>query len=313
MVLHRPLVFRVRADIMGMGPILLFDKSTFEMLSREEHYVRERYFYENLTPILVTEILGDLSKAFKDGRDPRDKVADLAGKFFGSGGPVNHDAHELAVQSLIGNDPPQTGQILAQGGRRAGEGVIIDPTWWNRALLRWGQGEFSDLEKQYAELWRTVTHRPGFQSLFESIHKRGVILPKVTSEPELPKALDDLTSDPRLQDVWLDVLLERLGAKPHEADFIRRRWNAAFRSIRVFAPYAYHCLKAWVGLVMVVRHRLFKWAPTHVVDLQYLYYLPFCQVFSSNDKLHRLSTPTWSHAIRPGAFPTRRTKLSRCA
>jgi hypothetical protein len=42
---------------------------------------------------------------------------------------------------------------------------------------------------------------------------------------------------------------------------------------------------------MAVHHKLFKWAPTHVVDLQYLNYLPFCQVFSSNDRLHRLLAP----------------------
>ena len=57
------------------------------------------------------------------------------------------------------------------------------------------------------------------------------------------------------------------------------------------ASYAFHCLKVWVGLVFVVHSKLFKWSPTHVVDMQYLNYRPFCQVFSSNDKLHRILVP----------------------
>jgi hypothetical protein len=53
----------------------------------------------------------------KSGQKPAAKVAELAGKFHGSGGPVNHNAQTLVVQSLIGNDIPITGQIPAQGGR----------------------------------------------------------------------------------------------------------------------------------------------------------------------------------------------------
>ncbi len=34
-----------------------------------------------------------------------------------------------------------------------------------------------------------------------------------------------------------------------------------------------------------------KWNPTNWVDLQYLYYLPFCMVFASEDRLHRLLAP----------------------
>jgi hypothetical protein len=39
---------------MGTGPILLLDKSTFQMLSSREHLYRPIHFFEALTPILVT-------------------------------------------------------------------------------------------------------------------------------------------------------------------------------------------------------------------------------------------------------------------
>jgi hypothetical protein len=277
-----------------MGPVLLLDKSTFQMLSKEEHFIRERFFFENITPILVTEILGDLSKAMSGGRSAAAKVAELSAKFLGSGNPLNHDARLLAVQSLIGNDVPMTGQVLARGGTYVpGEhpGWFFDIGEWNKAIMRWREGEFTEFERQYAELWRETTHRPGFPAIWEGIYRSGVILPRVANAGELKKALEEITSESGLQDVWLTILLKLLQPRKAEEAHIRRRWDSAFQSLRTFAPYAYHYLKASVSLVMAVRSGLFKWAPTHILDLQYLTYLPFCNVFSSDDKLHRLLAP----------------------
>jgi hypothetical protein len=281
---------------MGMGPILILDKSTFQMLSSREHLRRSIHFFENVTPVLVTEILGDLSKVLNTGQDPAAKVAELAGKFHGSGGPVNHEARLLAVQSLIGNHIPMTGQVLAQGGvavddPQLGRGFFVDLTWWNDAILRWQRGEFSDVERQSSELWRTVTHLPGFSSLWESIRRHGIILPKIQSTDELGTVLHDVTTDVRLQDAWFEILLQRFRVTGREEKYIRRRRATSQQPLRTFAPYAHHCLKVWVGLVIVVHHKLFRWEPTHIVDVQYLNYLPFCQVFSSNDRLHRILAP----------------------
>lgn len=281
---------------MGTGPILILDKSAFQMLSARAHLRRSIHFFDNVTPILVTEILGDLSKGLQNGQDPAAKVAELVGKFHGSGGPVNHEASLLAVQSLIGTDVPMTGQVLAQGGRSVddpelGRGFFVDLTWWNEAILRWSRGEFSDVEKQTSELWRVVTRQPGFSSLWDSIRRHGIILPKVSSIDEFAPTLKDVTTDAGLQDAWFEILLDRFHVTGAEERYIRRRWAADGQPLATFAPYAHHCLKVWVALVMAVHHKLFKWAPTHVVDLQYLNYLPFCQVFSSNDRLHRLLAP----------------------
>lgn len=266
------------------------------MLSSREHLYRSIHFFEALTPILVTEILGDLSKVLEEGRDPAVKVAELAGKFHGSGGPVNLDARLLVVQSLIGNDIPMTGQVLPQGARRAdhpelGRGFMVDLTWWNEAIMRWRAGQFSDVERQTSELWRAVTQLPGFSSLWDEFRAHGIILRKINAVDELPAALDGVVNQPNLQDAWLEVLLHRFRIDGREEAYTRQRWAALGRPMRTFAPYAFHCLKVWVGLAFIVRHNLFKWQPTHIVDIQYLNYLPFCQVFSSNDKLHRPLAP----------------------
>jgi hypothetical protein len=164
------------------------------MLSSREHMRRSMHFFDNLVPILAMEIIGDLSKVLKSGQDPTAKVAELAGKFHGSGGPVNHTAQTLVVQSLIGNnDIPMTGQIPAQGGRqvddpRMGRGYMIDLTWWNEAILRWRRGQFSDVERQYSELWRATTHSLGFSGIWDNIRRHGIVLPAIHARDELRAA-----------------------------------------------------------------------------------------------------------------------------
>lgn len=281
---------------MGTGPILIQDKSTFQMLSAREHSRRSMHFFDNLVPILAMEILGDLTKVLKSGQNPAAKVAELAGKFHGSGGPVNHNAQTLVVQSLIGNDIPMTGQIPAQGGREVndpqmGRGYMIDLTWWNEAILRWSRGEFSDVEHQYSELWRATTHSLGFSGIWDNIRRHGIVLPAVQAREELRAAIDSVSNEPGLQNAWLDILMRQFRFEDREVAYVQRRWDYEIKPLRIFAPYAFHCLKVWIGLVFVVHNKLFRWGPTHVVDMQYLNYLPFCQVFSSNDTLHRILAP----------------------
>jgi len=38
-------------------------------------------------------------------------------------------------------------------------------------------------------------------------------------------------------------------------------------------------------------HEVIGTRPTNRVDLEYLYYLPFCNIFTSNDKIHKQLTP----------------------
>ncbi len=38
----------------GTGPILILDKSAFQMFSAREHLCRSIHFFDNVTPILVT-------------------------------------------------------------------------------------------------------------------------------------------------------------------------------------------------------------------------------------------------------------------
>ena len=61
-------------------PIVL-DKSSFQGLNYNNIIELHRYFRVNITPLLVSEILGDLSKEEKEGRKPpKEDVINLSKK-----------------------------------------------------------------------------------------------------------------------------------------------------------------------------------------------------------------------------------------
>lgn len=83
-------------------PIVL-DKSTFQGLNYEDVVELHKYYIVNITPLLVSEILGDLAKEEKEGRKtPKDQVIDLAKKMFPYNAYVNMNYKVLVEKSLTG-------------------------------------------------------------------------------------------------------------------------------------------------------------------------------------------------------------------
>ncbi len=95
-----------------------------------------------------------------------------------------------------------------------------------------------------------------------------------------------------LQKIWLAWLLDHLGVNARTGSEIVVRWRARGGLLRSFAPYAHYCLHAQLSLFVAWRSNVVGWKPTNILDLEYVYYLPFCSVFVSDDKLHRVLVPS---------------------
>ena len=63
-----------------MGPILIFDKSALESLSKDEAVWLDNFFLTNITPLFFIEVLADLEKQVRKGRTPEEVVGNLAYK-----------------------------------------------------------------------------------------------------------------------------------------------------------------------------------------------------------------------------------------
>src|SRR5207302_11190301 len=67
-----------------------------------------------------------------------------------------------------------------------------------------------------------------------------------------------------------------------------RWWQCGLEPLSVYAPYCGHVLAVEVFTVIALSSGLISPdRPSNRVDLAYLFYLPFCMLFVSSDKLHQ--------------------------
>lgn len=275
--------------MMGVVPLLL-DKSIFQGLSARELICTQRYFLQTLPPVLVLELVGDLKKA-QTKKSPKQAVAEIARKFGGSGEPITAPYREMLSESLLGNPVPMTGQIPIDSGDRiplseGGYALSIQPQPLNYLILRLAAGKATPYDDALAARWRESAQHLTLRRLDDFLRREHVIFAPASSLDELRCVVDGVLDEPGLQDIWVTWLLQQ----ESRADLRRAialRWSFAGGRLASFAPYAHHCLRCLLLLHAGSRsHLLPKWEPTHLVDVQYLYYAPFCSVFSSTDRVH---------------------------
>jgi hypothetical protein len=114
---------------MGVGPILLFDKSTLQSLSVDEAVWLDTFYAPNITPLFFVETLADLEKEVGRGRTPEQVVGNLAEKTPIDGKPnVFHET--LCLSELLGHPIEMRGVPVIAGGRSfvSGKrrGVVFD-------------------------------------------------------------------------------------------------------------------------------------------------------------------------------------------
>jgi hypothetical protein len=280
---------------MGAGPILIFDKSALQGLSTDESVMLDQFFLVNLVPIFFIETLADLQKVDPRGRSADAVVRDLAGKT--PDRPFPNVFHRtLLIANLLGDAVPMTGQIaLARGvAKRDAQGgisVVVDEAPEAEAVRRWQTGEFSEIERLYARAWRA--------SLTQIDFTRKIDMARRLVRPD--QRIVDLKGARRFADAFvssagrevmmfamqfLDIPDEYVGA-------IDSRYAAAGRpAFSEFAPYAAFAMAVdlvfylGMGIGQIGEERR-----SNVIDLSYLYYLPFCMLFTSRDKLHRRLAP----------------------
>lgn len=113
---------------------------------------------------------------------------------------------------------------------------------------------------------------------------------KLSSLQDVKKFVDGFVTGQYKQLIYLacDILVIPDKARPA----IIKRWQKDWIPFNKFAPYAAYILKIdlffYVSMMLGLES---KERPSHKIDLAYLYYLPFCNVFVSNDKLHSRIAP----------------------
>jgi hypothetical protein len=284
---------------MSDGPTAVYDKSAMQLLSREEARWFTHFFRGVITPVFLIESLSNLAKEFSDKRDPNKVVAAMAAKVQDIGSLPNVPHTELIAMNLRGYEVEMRGVPLVGGAKRVqasnGEwGVFIDETPEEKALRRWQSGEFDEEERARAAGWRVTSKSFDLQALVRSMklskeQRAGI---SDLTLVDVKRGVDLFHGDPGAQFRTLSSALETFDVPRKERSAIKRKWVELGRPhVALFAPYAYFALRLTATFLAGVSLRVIPERPTNVIDLQYLYYLPFCQVFTSGDKLHRDLAP----------------------
>ena len=275
-----------------MGPITLFDKSFLQSLSVDESVWFDHFFYTAICPIFYVETLADLKKP-NLRRSAEEEVGIIADKFPQMHSLPTPNHLEMAIGNLLGQDVPFTGQIPIRGGRpvKSGEhtGVVYEAAPEAEAFRRWQRREFDVIEHKFASDWREKLQTLDLKSVADGFRELGISGRNCQSLEEAKSIADAFVNRngqpfERLKLAYLFLAVPR---EHHQS--IMMRWTFSnCPPLSIYASYAAYVLTVDVFFqIALAANHISADRPSNRLDVAYLYYLPFCQVFVSGDKLHR--------------------------
>ena len=281
-----------------MGPKIILDKSTFQSLSFEEIVTLHNYYFVVVTPVLIMEILGDLTKPKTADSETIKKAMQLAQqlaqKIQQRNSCITANHHSLIINSLLGNSVPMERRPIIIHNESAisnegKKGVIIEESQEEIALHRWREGKFSEAEQILSLNWRTQTTKPDKLLLIkDQFKKQFPSIPKLFDLEKLKCELDKAIVSPEHQTIILKEFVSFLQIDIQSIQKIFLRWeHNDFKTLKDFSPYAFFCFKIQLFFLQALGLELISTKATNDIDLSYLFYLPFCNIFSSNDKFQK--------------------------
>ena len=279
-----------------MAPITLFDKSFLQSLNVDESVWFDCFFYSVICPIFYVETLADLKKP-KLRRSPEQEVGIIADKF-----PEMHCAptvhhQEMVIGDLLGNHVPLTGQVPRDPNRLVKsdghKGVVFEQSPEEEAFLRWQSREFHTLEREFASTWRANLESLDLKRIPDEFRKLEISGRNCKSLREAKSIADALVNGTDKTLEVLGFLFFVLDIPQEGRNLIMERWVASkFPPLSSFAPYAAHFLTVEIFFqISLEASQISSDRPSNRLDIAYLYYLPFCMVFVSSDRLHRKCAP----------------------
>jgi hypothetical protein len=285
-----------------VGPIALFDKSFLQSLSVDESVWFDHFFLPVVCPLFFVETLADLTKQQRSGgsRTPEDEVRVIAEKTpVLSGAPCVHHS-QLCIANLLGYQAPHFGQVPLAGGRpvRAADGkpgVVFEQSPEAEAFARWQRGQFHEVERDLASNWRAMLTDLDLPEVARRMRALGITPQTCKSVDEAYGIAASLVHSRFEPEQQLGLLFSFVQLPGNLWAPIFRHWSAAgFPPLAKFASYAAHVLKVELFFQIALAANLISAdRPSNRADIAYLFYLPFCHIFVSGDKLHKRCAPVF--------------------
>jgi hypothetical protein len=161
------------------------------------------------------------------------------------------------------------------------------------ALQRWQDRSFLEVERLYARQWRAqLAHwDPNRGKEFRAVIRNEARVKSLAQAKEVADRL--LSGDSGQRYTVLKAVCEMFEASPEARQVIIGRWKDEGGSrLSEFAPYTSHVVRVEFFLQLAVQSGLISSErASNKVDMAYLFYLPFCMAFVSDDGLHMRTVP----------------------
>jgi hypothetical protein len=275
------------------GPSLIFDKSSLESLNLDEAVLLDNFYSSVITPVFFVECLADLEKNMRSKSTPEQLVGSLADRTPECGCRVTVHHLDVLRAELCGRfDLSRTlGRPYVAGGRAVQlgdqKGMIFQQTKEQEALQRWMSREFLEAERGIARWWRRSLTSIDLDGMAKAV--MGEIGPHWRKPKSLKDAREmaDIIIDQTDPEWLLGFGIDLLGV-PEAKEWVMKDWIGRRRPpLREHLPYFIFMLSINIFFCLVLPMQLLKNVkPSHHIDLAYLYYLPFCSVFTSKDNFH---------------------------
>ena len=281
---------------MSAGPITLFDKSFIQQLSVDESVWFDHFFITNICPIFYIETLADLEKIpDKESWTSEREVMKIANKFPEVNGTPNMFHATLGLMELLGNQIPMTGQIIFSSGKRVEVNSqysdVSNQSEEMEAFLRWQNEEFLELERHLAKKWRTTLNKINFDQVNKILFQLKVNGTNCHTLIEAKIRAEYIIESANNHDL-LHCVLILLNIPNCYFEAIFQHWkNMGYQPLKRYAPYITHILTVEIFFYIALDAQLLGVKSSNRQDISYLFYLPFCMQFVSNDKLHRQCAP----------------------
>lgn len=282
---------------MAQGPILIFDKSSLESLNLDEAVLLDNFYLSNITPLFFVECLADLEKEIKSRSTPEQLVGSLALRTPEAQVCANVHHHQILGGELSRHFDLSTvyerpliagGKPIQLGDQR---GMFYKRSPEVEALERWGHHQFLEVERQFAKNWRQALLRLDHDTLVRTVMDflGPWRAPRSLSDArQLTDVIVDNIDPARLLMFGMDLLGFADARKWVMDDWVAKRRPA----LRSYAPYFVHIMSINIFFCLVIPTQLLSNVKeSHQIDLAYLYYLPFCSVFTSKDRFHKQVAP----------------------
>jgi len=181
--------------------------------------------------------------------------------------------------------------------------LVYEATQEQELWKRWARGDYSTDDESVAQAWRDGLDRVSMKAVgarwrvFIDEH-----IGRTSDVEEIVTKVDRLLArrDAALQTRLLAILIAFLRGDVRDGIPFAIAYGADARvTLAALAPYSASILRLYLTFLACIAYNLVRLLPSNYVDLQYLFYAPFCMGFASNDNLHKR---LWPAASGPAIF-----------